>query len=73
MVREQIVSQQADNAHISLRTSRAQELFRLYHSQCFWHCSPNLLIDSGNIELVVDGLRKHGGRKGMLLAEELCR
>jgi hypothetical protein len=52
---------------------RAQEFFRRFHAQCFWHYDPDLEIDADNIRLVIDGLRKFGGREGFLLAEELCR
>lgn len=52
---------------------RAQEIFRQYHAQCFWHYDKNLEVKNNNLQLVIDGLRAHGGRKGWLLAEELCR
>ena len=52
---------------------RAQEIFKQYYAQCFWHYSPDLIIDSSNFELVINGLKKYGGRKGILLAEELCQ
>ena len=52
---------------------RAQEIFRRYHAQCFWHYDPDLEIGTHNLQLVIDGLRKFGGREGYLLAEELCR
>ncbi len=52
---------------------RAQELFRQFHAQCFWHYDPDLEIGTHNVRLVIDGLRKFGGREGFLLAEELCR
>ena len=51
---------------------RAQELFRRFHAQCFWHYDPDLEIDPDNLRLVIDGLRKYGGREGFLLADELC-
>lgn len=52
---------------------RAQEIFHRYHAQCFWHYDTGLEINEENIQLVIDGLRKYGGRKGFLLAEELCQ
>jgi len=55
------------------RLERAQELFREFHAQCFWHLDPGLEINEDNIELVIEGLRKYGGRDGFLSAEELCR
>ena len=56
-----------------LRTvGRAQEIFKHFYAQCFWHYDPDLQINQNNIELVIGGLRKYGGREGFLLAEELC-
>ena len=55
------------------RLERAQELFKEFHAQCFWHLDPALQISQHNLELVIEGLRKHGGREGFMLAEELCR
>lgn len=55
------------------RAGRAQELFRHYYAQCFWHCDPELKITPANVDLVAAGLRKYGGREGFQLAEELCR
>jgi len=50
---------------------RAQELFHRYYARCFWHYDSNLEITPNNIDLVINGLKKHGGREGFLLAEEL--
>lgn len=52
---------------------RAQELFRRYYTRCFWHYDAKLEINPENISLVIDGLKKYGGREGFLLAEELCQ
>ncbi len=52
---------------------RAQELFRRFYAQCFWHFDRGLRISPENIQLVIDGLRKYGGKEGLLLAEELCQ
>ncbi len=50
---------------------RAQEIFRRYYAQCFWHYDQNLEITPNNIDLVIRGLKKYGGREGLALAEEL--
>lgn len=50
---------------------RAQEIFRKYHAQCFWHYDENLTVDTNNIHLVIEGLRKYGGKDGLILAQEL--
>ena len=52
---------------------RAQEIFKRFYAQCFWHYDANLKISEENLHLVIDGLKKHGGREGLLLAEELCQ
>lgn len=52
---------------------RAQEIYRQYYAQCFWHLDPNLEITSENLHIVIDGLRKFGGRRGFLIASELCQ
>ncbi|MDC0358827.1 BrnA antitoxin family protein [Oligoflexia bacterium] len=52
---------------------RAQEIFFSYYTQCFWHYDKKLVITPSNMHIVVDGLRKYGGRKGLVLAEELCQ
>jgi len=55
------------------RLGRAQEIFRQYYAQCFWHYSPMLEVNEANISLVIQGLKKYGGKSGLLLADELCR
>ena len=52
---------------------RAQEIFRRYYAQCFWHYDKDLKIGLNNMQIVVEGLRMYGGREGLILAEELCQ
>lgn len=54
-----------------MNIGRAQQIFAQYHARCFWHLDPNLKVTAVHIPLVQAGLRKHGGRDGMLLAEEI--
>ena len=68
---EEYVAEQ--NQRSARLEGRAQELFSRYHAQCFWHLDPGLKIKAGNIRLVIEGLRKYGGREGLILAEELCQ
>ena len=56
----------------AVAAGRAQELFRRFYAQCFWHYDSELKITPENMDLVIEGLRKFGGREGFLLAEELC-
>jgi hypothetical protein len=53
------------------RLALANRLFREYHTRCFWHCPRDLVITEELIPVVVNGLRKHGGRRGFILAAQL--
>lgn len=56
---------------LEARVELANRLFREYHTRCFWHCPHDLVITEDLISLVVNGLRKHGGRRGFVLADRL--
>ena len=53
------------------RLELANCLYREYHTRCFWHCRRDLVITEDLLSLVVNGLRKHGGRRGFILAAKL--
>jgi hypothetical protein len=53
------------------RLARAAQLYREFRARCFWHSPPDLIITEELIPFVVKGLRKHGGRRGFLLAGTL--
>lgn len=53
------------------RLELANRLYREHHSRCFWHCPKNLVITEELVPLVAEGLRKHGGRRGFILAAQL--
>ena len=55
------------------RLREARRAFRDYHAQCFWYLRPDLQVTLGDVPEIVRGLRRHGGRKGFLLAARLCR
>lgn len=55
----------ADRLHL------ANELYREYHTRCFWHCPPDLQITADMIPFVVKGLRAYGGRRGFIQAARL--
>jgi hypothetical protein len=55
----------------SARLELANQLFRQFHTRCFWHSPRDLVITEELIPFVVKGLRTHGGRRGFLLAEKL--
>jgi hypothetical protein len=63
-----------EKKRLSIRNAgRAQELFKKYHAKCFWSYKKDLIITEENIDIVINGLKKHGGRSGLKLAEELCQ
>ncbi len=53
------------------RLELANQLYREYYVRCFWHCPRDLVITEDLLPLVVNGLRKHGGHRGFILAEQL--
>lgn len=53
------------------RLELANQLYREYHTRCFWHCPRDLDITEDLIPFVVKGLRAHGGHRGFLLASKL--
>jgi len=53
------------------RLALANRLYQEYYGRCFWHCPRDLVITEDLLPLVVNGLRKHGGRRGFILAAEL--
>lgn len=61
-----------DNARgSSPRAELANRLFREFYAVCFWHLKPDLVVTEDLIPLIIEGLRKHGGRSGMLAAARL--
>ncbi len=57
--------------NLSERLELANQLYREYHTRCFWHCPRDLDITEDLLPLVVKGLRTHGGRRGFILAAKL--
>lgn len=56
-----------------VRVREARRAFRRFHARCFWYLREDLKVGLEDIPEIVRGLRKHGGREGLLLAEKLCR
>lgn len=53
------------------RLALANQLFREFHTRCFWHCPRDLVITEDHLDLVIKGLRHHGGHRGFKLAAQL--
>ena len=57
--------------NLSERLELANQLYREYHTRCFWHCPRDLDITEDLIPFVIKGLRAYGGRRGFILASKL--
>ena len=53
------------------RLELANQLYREFHTRCFWHSPRDLVITEDLIPFVVKGLRTHGGHRGFKLAGKL--
>lgn len=53
------------------RLELANQLYREFHTRCFWHCPQTLEITEELIPFVVKGLRACGRRRGFILASRL--
>lgn len=56
-----------------VRIREARRAFHTFHAQCFWYLREDAEITREDIPEIVRGLRKDGGREGLLLAAKLCR
>lgn len=55
----------------SFLLGRAQEIFHQFHARCFWHLRKDLIVTKKLVPTIIEGLRRHGGRRGYELAREL--
>ena len=53
------------------RLELANQLYREFHTRCFWHSPRDLRVTEDLIPFVVKGLRAYGGRRGFILAAKL--
>jgi hypothetical protein len=51
----------------------AKRILHDFHAQCFWYMREDAEMKPSDIEEIVRGLRRNGGRRGFLLAARLCR
>lgn len=54
------------------RVELARKCFREFYAQCFWFMREDLNITIAHLPMIAKELRIHGGRKGFLLAAQLC-
>ena len=57
----------------SLQLETAQQLFDKYYTQCFWHMKKHFEIKTEHFPLIIEGLKKYGGRDGYLESRKLCQ
>ena len=62
-----------EQARDMVRVREARRAFRAFHAQCFWYLRPDLVATLDDVPEIVRGLRRHGGRKGLLIAARLSR
>jgi len=62
-----------DTRRTSPRVELANRLFHEFYAVCFWHLKPDLVVTEQLVPLIIAGLRKHGGRRGMLAADRLLQ
>ena len=53
------------------RIELANQLYREFHTRCFWYSPRDLVITEDLIPFVMKGLRTHGGHRGFMLAAKL--
>ncbi len=53
------------------RLELANQLYREFHTRCFWHAPRDLVITEDLVPFVVKGLRTYGGRRGFILSGKL--
>ena len=51
----------------------AREAFAEFYAECFWYMRSDLPIGSEDIPEIARGLRRYGGKRGLLMAERLGR
>ncbi len=54
------------------RLQLAHQAFAEYHARCFWYMRRDLTIGVSDLPEIARGLRLHGGRPGLILADRLC-
>jgi len=55
------------------RIALARQALREFHAQCFWYLREDMDVTQADLPEIVHGLRQNGGRRGFLLAAQLCR
>ena len=61
----------AGSARAMVSVREARRAYRAHYLTCFWWARPDLVIRTGDVAWVADGLRKHGGRDAWRVAARL--
>ena len=56
-----------------VRVRELRRAFREFYARCFWYMRPDAHLTLDDLPEVVRGLRKNGGKEGILRAAKLCR
>jgi hypothetical protein len=56
---------------VARRLETAKQLYREFHTRCFWHSPRDLVITEEIIPFVIKGLRTYGGHRGFILSGNL--
>jgi hypothetical protein len=62
-----------DQITLSEKMAIARQALREFHAQCFWYLREDMELKPSDLDEIVRALRQNGGRRGLLLAERLCR
>ena len=60
-------------ARTMVRVREAQKAFREFYGLCFWSSPPDYRVKKGDLDWIVDQLKRHGGRAGWDRGNRLCR
>jgi hypothetical protein len=69
---QQSVDKEA-NSRLSLeeKLALAAQLYREYHTRCFWHMKEEIAVTEAILPTIIQGLRTYGGKQGALASARL--
>ena len=61
-----------EQARDMVRVREARKAFKQFYTQCFWYLREDMTITLNDVPEIITGLKRHGGRRGFLIASKLC-
>jgi hypothetical protein len=55
------------------KLAMAQRAYREFHARCFWFMRSDAEIVAEDVPYICERLRADGGRRGFLIAADICR